>query len=119
MKGRYFQRIITWPTRLLEVIYLHDIRFSCKIEVFEMLFSVQIALMTPVIFVILYLVMNWLIKTDKNICILVLGDIGRSPRIQYHALSFAKKGFQVTIVGYVGMYAIPLYDMNRHKGFIT
>ncbi|KAB8205800.1 glycosyl transferases group 1-domain-containing protein [Aspergillus parasiticus] len=32
--------------------------------------------------------------------ILVLGDIGRSPRMQYHALSIAKGGGQVEIIGY-------------------
>lgn len=34
--------------------------------------------------------------------ILVLGDIGRSPRMQYHALSIARKGGQVDIIGYNG-----------------
>ncbi|KAE8133707.1 glycosyl transferases group 1-domain-containing protein [Aspergillus pseudotamarii] len=32
--------------------------------------------------------------------ILVLGDIGRSPRMQYHALSIAKGGGRVEIIGY-------------------
>ncbi|EAW07024.1 chitobiosyldiphosphodolichol beta-1,4 mannosyltransferase [Aspergillus clavatus NRRL 1] len=32
--------------------------------------------------------------------ILVLGDIGRSPRMQYHALSIARAGGQVDIIGY-------------------
>ncbi|KAL1859886.1 mannosyltransferase [Paecilomyces lecythidis] len=32
--------------------------------------------------------------------VLVLGDIGRSPRMQYHALSIAKKGGMVDIIGY-------------------
>ena len=34
--------------------------------------------------------------------ILVLGDIGRSPRMQYHALSIAKHAGQVDIIGYHG-----------------
>jgi beta-1,4-mannosyltransferase len=34
--------------------------------------------------------------------ILVLGDIGRSPRMQYHALSIARGGGQVDIIGYNG-----------------
>ncbi|XP_019887284.1 chitobiosyldiphosphodolichol beta-mannosyltransferase [Ooceraea biroi] len=41
-------------------------------------------------------------KSDKNVCVLVLGDIGRSPRMQYHAVSFAREGFTVDIVGYPG-----------------
>ena len=34
--------------------------------------------------------------------ILVLGDIGRSPRMQYHALSIASHGRSVDLVGYTG-----------------
>ena len=37
-----------------------------------------------------------------TIQILVLGDIGRSPRMQYHALSIAKHGGEVVIIGYKG-----------------
>ncbi|KAL6898276.1 glycosyltransferase family 33 protein [Trichoderma evansii] len=37
---------------------------------------------------------------DEHVQILVVGDIGRSPRMQYHALSVAKHGKQVDIVGY-------------------
>ncbi|KAF2495138.1 beta-1,4-mannosyltransferas-like protein [Lophium mytilinum] len=32
--------------------------------------------------------------------VVVLGDIGRSPRMQYHAISIAKNGGQVQLVGY-------------------
>ena len=38
----------------------------------------------------------------KRVCVLVLGDIGRSPRMQYHAISLAKEGFQVDLVGFSG-----------------
>ena len=47
-------------------------------------------------------------EEDKNskgkfaVQILVLGDIGRSPRMQYHALSIAHHGGQVDIIGYQG-----------------
>lgn len=34
--------------------------------------------------------------------VLVLGDIGRSPRMQYHALSIAKHGGTVDLIGYHG-----------------
>ncbi|XP_023328715.1 chitobiosyldiphosphodolichol beta-mannosyltransferase [Eurytemora carolleeae] len=34
--------------------------------------------------------------------VVVLGDIGRSPRMCYHALSLAEAGFQVDLVGYAG-----------------
>ncbi|XP_017473383.1 PREDICTED: chitobiosyldiphosphodolichol beta-mannosyltransferase-like [Rhagoletis zephyria] len=37
----------------------------------------------------------------RNACIVVLGDIGRSPRMQYHAVSLLEENFNVDIVGYV------------------
>lgn len=42
-------------------------------------------------------------QSEVRVQVVVLGDIGRSPRIQYHALSIAKhKGF-VDLIGYKGM----------------
>lgn len=41
-------------------------------------------------------------KPKTSVQILVLGDIGRSPRMQYHALSIANRGGQVVIIGYKG-----------------
>ncbi|ROT40755.1 chitobiosyldiphosphodolichol beta-mannosyltransferase [Sodiomyces alkalinus F11] len=37
---------------------------------------------------------------DDHIQVLVLGDIGRSPRMQYHAISVTKHGGRVDLVGY-------------------
>ncbi|XP_060882633.1 chitobiosyldiphosphodolichol beta-mannosyltransferase [Labrus mixtus] len=45
-------------------------------------------------------------ETDRRVCVLVLGDIGRSPRMQYHSLSLSKHGFNVTFVGF--------YDSKPH-----
>lgn len=39
----------------------------------------------------------------KRVCVVVLGDVGRSPRMQYHALSLAASGFDVDIIGYGGL----------------
>ncbi|XP_056262508.1 chitobiosyldiphosphodolichol beta-mannosyltransferase [Pseudoliparis swirei] len=39
--------------------------------------------------------------TDRRVCVLVLGDLGRSPRMQYHALSLSKHGHHVTYVGFL------------------
>ncbi|XP_062309603.1 chitobiosyldiphosphodolichol beta-mannosyltransferase isoform X1 [Osmerus eperlanus] len=52
----------------------------------------------------------WLIQTlrkgnglsERRVCVLVLGDIGRSPRMQYHAISLSKHGYSVTFVGFLG-----------------
>ncbi|KAJ2385446.1 mannosyltransferase, partial [Coemansia sp. RSA 2559] len=41
-------------------------------------------------------------RRAKAIAVLVLGDIGHSPRMQYHALSLARAGHSVELVGYAG-----------------
>uniref|UniRef100_A0A3B4VRE0 Chitobiosyldiphosphodolichol beta-mannosyltransferase n=2 Tax=Seriola dumerili TaxID=41447 RepID=A0A3B4VRE0_SERDU len=48
--------------------------------------------------------------TERRVCVLVLGDIGRSPRMQYHALSLSKHGFNVTFVGFL--------DTKPHQGVL-
>ncbi|KAL2042343.1 hypothetical protein N7G274_004832 [Stereocaulon virgatum] len=40
-------------------------------------------------------------RSANRIQILVLGDVGRSPRMQYHALSLAEHGSQVDLIGYL------------------
>lgn len=37
-----------------------------------------------------------------HVCVLVVGDLGRSPRMQYHALSLAEAGHLVSLVGTAG-----------------
>ena len=39
---------------------------------------------------------------SKRVAILVLGDIGRSPRMQNHAVSLAKAGWNVDLIGFRG-----------------
>lgn len=51
---------------------------------------------------LLLLFMLRLGKNVKRVYIVVLGDIGRSPRMQYHAISFARSGFEVYLFGYGG-----------------
>ncbi|KAM9933969.1 hypothetical protein OXX80_006430 [Metschnikowia pulcherrima] len=41
------------------------------------------------------------VLTRKTVTILVLGDLGHSPRMCYHALSFANLGFNVNLCGYI------------------
>ncbi|CAG4963137.1 unnamed protein product [Colias eurytheme] len=45
--------------------------------------------------------------TNKTVKVVVLGDIGRSPRMQYHALSLANNGLKVNIIGYVETKPLP------------
>ncbi|XP_070269145.1 chitobiosyldiphosphodolichol beta-mannosyltransferase [Myotis yumanensis] len=39
-------------------------------------------------------------RTARHAVVVVLGDVGRSPRMQYHALSLTKCGFFVTFLGF-------------------
>lgn len=48
----------------------------------------------------------------KSVCVVVVGDVGRSPRMQYHALSLAKEGFDVEVIGYAGSEPIP--ELREH-----
>ncbi|CAM4607818.1 unnamed protein product [Lepidochelys olivacea] len=36
-----------------------------------------------------------------RVCVAVLGDLGRSPRMQYHALALARRGHGVTLLGFL------------------
>jgi beta-1,4-mannosyltransferase len=45
-------------------------------------------------------------EDDVSVQIVVLGDIGRSPRMQYHALSIAKGGGRARLIGYSGGYSL-------------
>jgi len=45
------------------------------------------------------------LKKETSVQVVVLGDIGRSPRMQYHALSLAKHGARVDFIGFMGMVA--------------
>lgn len=53
-------------------------------------------------------------KRSIRVQILVLGDIGRSPRMQYHALSIAKHGGFVDLIGYHGECHV-LWQYNADK----
>mmetsp|Transcript_61631 Transcript_61631/g.115237 ORF Transcript_61631/g.115237 Transcript_61631/m.115237 type:complete len:472 (+) Transcript_61631:102-1517(+) len=50
---------------------------------------------------------------NPHVTVLVMGDIGRSPRMQYHSLSLARHGCDVTIVGYPGAQPSAELQANR------
>lgn len=55
------------------------------------------------------------IKDSRNaVQVLVLGDIGRSPRMQYHAISIAKHGAEVAIIGYQGIRVLLEDDLRSN-----
>jgi hypothetical protein len=66
------------------------------------------------IYVLLFLCVAWLLLSKglpgkpslRSVAILVLGDVGRSPRMMYHAESFAKLHFETFLVGYEGTLSI-------------
>jgi len=45
------------------------------------------------------------VRTPKGrrVAVLVLGDVGRSPRMQNHAVSLATAGWDVDLIGFRGM----------------
>lgn len=47
----------------------------------------------------------------RSVAILVLGDIGRSPRMMYHAQSFAENDFVTYLIGYPG--SRPISSLER------
>ena len=62
--------------------------------------ALELVLVTILLIIIIRWICNFRSANPKRILIIVLGDIGRSPRMQYHALSFAKEHFMIDIVGY-------------------
>ncbi|OGQ79730.1 MAG: hypothetical protein A3F90_15365 [Deltaproteobacteria bacterium RIFCSPLOWO2_12_FULL_60_19] len=71
-------------------------------------------------------------KQGTRVTVIVLGDLGRSPRMRYHALALADSGVQVDLIGYAGsalpralcghprirchlMAPMPLRFLNRFK----
>ncbi|KAG6334232.1 hypothetical protein ID866_4862 [Astraeus odoratus] len=54
----------------------------------------------------------------RTVAILVVGDVGRSPRMMYHAESFAKLGFKTYIIGYKGSKPVPSLTSLPHVQFL-
>ena len=70
--------------------------------------------LTQLTYAILFCCVAWLLLSRRSprkhkpslrtVAILVLGDVGRSPRMMYHAESFAKLHFETFLIGYNGAY---------------
>jgi beta-1,4-mannosyltransferase len=52
---------------------------------------------------LLYILKRFYKPNEQSVILVVLGDIGRSPRMKYHSLSLAKLGYQVSFIGYSGL----------------
>ena len=64
--------------------------------------------------VVLWVVLQYISEPPqrRSAAVVVLGDIGRSPRIMYHAQSFALNDFETYVVGYKGETTISIYGLN-------
>lgn len=83
---------------------------------FASLFSISFLQFTLALLFIVGLCFR--LKRDKtHVCIVVLGDIGRSPRMQYHAKSLIVEGFQVEFFGYSGSLPIDFLRDNSNVSF--
>ncbi|KAG8006558.1 Chitobiosyldiphosphodolichol beta-mannosyltransferase [Nibea albiflora] len=63
--------------------------------------AVSLAVVTGLLTVCLWRLRQRDGGTDRRVCVLVLGDIGRSPRMQYHSLSLSRHRYDVTFVGFL------------------
>ncbi|CAL1697301.1 unnamed protein product [Somion occarium] len=54
----------------------------------------------------------------RSVAILVLGDIGRSPRMMYHAESFAENNFETYLIGNDGSKPVPSLLSIPHVHFL-
>ena len=74
--------------------------FSVFAHVFAILFLCGVLIATLLILVSL----KWRdCDGDKVVMVVVLGDVGRSPRMQYHCLSLVQNNFTVELVGFSGV----------------
>lgn len=107
--------------------------FSLNIIPTWLWWLILLYLVTPLLayFIVPYLI-NGTKSTKKRIIIYVLGDIGHSPRICYHTLSFADLGWEVELCGYiesevpislidspnVTIHEIPVFGKGRDRSII-
>ena len=54
-----------------------------------------------------------ILRIETTVQVVVLGDIGRSPRMQYHVLSIASHGGMVNLIGYVETEVHPDIQASR------
>ena len=68
---------------------------------------------TLIVSVILLAALKWREEDGKGrVAVIVLGDLGRSPRMQYHALSLCREGYDVEFVGYGGTLTIFIASLD-------
>ncbi|KAK1934152.1 UDP-glycosyltransferase TURAN [Phytophthora citrophthora] len=60
-------------------------------------------------------------EPTRHAVVMVLGDVGRSPRMQYHALSLARMSpnLRVTLLGYAGERCVPDVAQQSNIDLLT
>ena len=77
---------------------LNAVRGTCS-----MLCAALISVLLLGITVLLLALLLWRAQSGRGrVQVVVLGDAGRSPRMQYHSLSLVEHGISVDLVGYGG-----------------
>ncbi|GKY92489.1 hypothetical protein MPSEU_000219300 [Mayamaea pseudoterrestris] len=54
-------------------------------------------------------------QQQLHVVLIVLGDLGRSPRMLYHTQSLLRQHHRVTLIGYVGEELMNLYTSSDHN----
>jgi len=78
-------------------------------------------LLLPIFFALLvfYVLKRFFAGGKRRVTVLVLGDVGRSPRMQHHALSLANEGFSVDLLGFGGSQPFQEILDNRKISICT
>ena len=73
------------------------------VDILSILFSIVFLLCSCVLAFLLLAAVRWRDQSGEGVVqVVVLGDAGRSPRMQYHCLSLVQLNYTVELVGYGG-----------------
>ena len=75
---------------------------KAKFRMHPLIYGFLLGFITVFIATLIALLLMRRHSAEKRVSVVVLGDIGRSPRMQYHCLSLARHGFSVDFIGYGG-----------------
>ena len=76
---------------------------STMLDPVSMVFAVLFIAFSGLLGALLLAAIWWRERTGEGVVqVIVLGDAGRSPRMQYHCLSLVQQNYTVDLVGYGG-----------------
>ena len=76
------------------------------LEPLSLLFFISVVVCGILSALLILASVRWREQTGEGIIqVVVLGDVGRSPRMQYHCLSLVQLNYKVDVIGYGGMLA--------------